>query len=241
MRSVVTGVGAYLPETVVIQRGPGQDRRHQRRVDPRADRHPGAPPGRARTSTDLRPRRRGGPRRPGRPPAAAAADVDLIIVATTTPDLTFPATAAIVQRKPGADLSGLRRPGGVLGLRLRPVGGRRLRGAGPGQVRRGHRRRDHDLACSTTPTAAPACCSATAPARWWSSRCEGQGRPPTTAGLLGFALRSDGAKRDLLYTDGGAPRPRPTGHLRMVGNQVFRHAVVNIAEAVAGRCRGRPA
>ena len=33
-----------------------------------------------------------------------AADVDLIIVATTTPDLTFPATAAIVQRKLGAPI-----------------------------------------------------------------------------------------------------------------------------------------
>ena len=60
---------------------------------------------------------------------------------------------------------------------------------------------------------------------------EGQG---TTAdrGLLGFALRCDGTKQDLLYVDGGPSTNGKVGHLRMAGQQVFRHAVVNIAEAV---------
>jgi 3-oxoacyl-[acyl-carrier-protein] synthase-3 len=60
---------------------------------------------------------------------------------------------------------------------------------------------------------------------------EGQG---TTAdrGLLGLALRADGTKQDLLYVDGGVSTNRQTGYLRMLGNQVFRHAVVNISEAV---------
>ena len=59
----------------------------------------------------------------------------------------------------------------------------------------------------------------------------GQG---TTAdrGVLGVALRADGAKQDLLYVDGGPSTTGTTGKLRMQGNQVFRHAVVNIAEAV---------
>ena len=51
-------------------------------------------------------------------------------------------------------------------------------------------------------------------------------------GLLGFALRCDGTKQDLLYVDGGASTTGTIGHLRMQGNQVFRHAVVNISEAV---------
>jgi 3-oxoacyl-[acyl-carrier-protein] synthase-3 len=51
-------------------------------------------------------------------------------------------------------------------------------------------------------------------------------------GLLGFALRADGTKQDLLYVDGGVSTTRQIGHLRMQGNQVFRHAVVNITEAV---------
>jgi 3-oxoacyl-[acyl-carrier-protein] synthase-3 len=60
---------------------------------------------------------------------------------------------------------------------------------------------------------------------------EGQGLT-SDQGLLGFALRSDGSKQDLLYADGGVSSTGTTGHLRMVGNQVFRHAVVNITEAV---------
>ena len=51
-------------------------------------------------------------------------------------------------------------------------------------------------------------------------------------GVLGFSLKADGAKRDLLYVDGGPSATSTVGHLRMQGNQVFRHAVVNISEAV---------
>jgi 3-oxoacyl-[acyl-carrier-protein] synthase-3 len=51
-------------------------------------------------------------------------------------------------------------------------------------------------------------------------------------GVLGFALMADGTKQDLLYVDGGVSTTGSVGRLRMVGNQVFRHAVVNIAEAV---------
>ena len=51
-------------------------------------------------------------------------------------------------------------------------------------------------------------------------------------GLLGFALRADGTKQDLLYVDGGPSTTGQVGKLRMQGNQVFRHAVVNISEAV---------
>ena len=56
-----------------------------------------------------------------RPPAGKVpADIDLIIVATSTPDMVFPSTACIVQRKLGIQGSpGLRRPGRVLGFRLR--------------------------------------------------------------------------------------------------------------------------
>jgi 3-oxoacyl-[acyl-carrier-protein] synthase-3 len=60
---------------------------------------------------------------------------------------------------------------------------------------------------------------------------EGEG---TTAdrGILGFSLKADGSKRDLLYVDGGPSSTGTVGHLRMQGNQVFRHAVVNISESV---------
>jgi 3-oxoacyl-[acyl-carrier-protein] synthase-3 len=64
---------------------------------------------------------------------------------------------------------------------------------------------------------------------------EGQGTK-ADQGLLGFALRCDGTKTDLLYVDGGPASTGTVGHLRMAGNQVFRHAVVNIAEAITAAC-----
>jgi hypothetical protein len=64
---------------------------------------------------------------------------------------------------------------------------------------------------------------------------EGQGTK-ADQGLLGFALRCDGTKTDLLYVDGGPATTGTVGHLRMAGNQVFRHAVVNIAEAITAAC-----
>ncbi|WP_333587402.1 3-oxoacyl-[acyl-carrier-protein] synthase III C-terminal domain-containing protein, partial [Phenylobacterium sp.] len=60
---------------------------------------------------------------------------------------------------------------------------------------------------------------------------EGQGTK-ADRGLLGFALRADGTKQDLLYVDGGPSTNGQVGKLRMAGNQVFKHAVINISEAV---------
>lgn len=60
---------------------------------------------------------------------------------------------------------------------------------------------------------------------------EGQGTI-ADRGLLGFALRADGTKQDLLFVDGGPSTNGEVGKLRMLGNQVFKHAVINISEAV---------
>jgi 3-oxoacyl-[acyl-carrier-protein] synthase III len=65
---------------------------------------------------------------------------------------------------------------------------------------------------------------------------EGQGTV-TDRGILGFALRADGTKQDLLYVDGGPSTTGTVGKLRMQGNQVFRHAVVNISEAIVSSAR----
>jgi 3-oxoacyl-[acyl-carrier-protein] synthase III len=48
-------------------------------------------------------------------------------------------------------------------------------------------------------------------------------------GILGSDLHSDGRFRDLLYVDGGVST-HSTGHLRMQGKEVFRHAVEKLAE-----------
>jgi 3-oxoacyl-[acyl-carrier-protein] synthase-3 len=229
MRSAVTGVGGYLPETRVTNADLEQvvdtsDAWIQERTGIRA-RHRAAE---GQTTSDLAVEA-------ARKALAAAGktpeDVDLIIVATTTPDLTFPATAAIVQRKLNApvgiafDIQAVC-SGFVYGLNV-----------ADGFVARGQSRCALVIGAETMSRLLD-----------WSDRStcvlfgdgagavvlepvEGQG---TTAdrGLLGFALRADGSKQDLLYTDGGVSSTGAVGQLRMLGNQVFKHAVINIAEAV---------
>ena len=51
-------------------------------------------------------------------------------------------------------------------------------------------------------------------------------------GVLSSFIRSDGRYRELLYVDGGPSKTKTVGHVRMVGNQVFKHAVTDIAAAM---------
>jgi 3-oxoacyl-[acyl-carrier-protein] synthase-3 len=158
-------------------------------------------------------------------------EVDLIIVATTTPDLTFPAVATIVQRKLGCPV------GVAFDVQAVCSGFVYALSVADGFVARNRSK------CALVIGA-----EAMTRLMDWTDRgtCvlfgdgagavvmeprEGQG---TTAdrGLLGFALRADGTKQELLYVDGGPSTNGQVGKLRMQGNQVFRHAVVNISEAV---------
>jgi len=161
----------------------------------------------------------------------SAADIDLIIVATTTPDLTFPATAAIVQRKLGAPI------GIAFDVQAVCSGFVYALSVADGFVARGLAKCALVIGAETMTRLMD-----------WTDRgtCilfgdgagavvleagEGKGEP-TDQGLLGFALRCDGTKQDLLFVDGGVSSTGTVGHLRMQGNQVFRHAVINISEAV---------
>ncbi len=51
-------------------------------------------------------------------------------------------------------------------------------------------------------------------------------------GVLSTKIFSDGRMHDMLYVDGGPSSTQTTGHLRMQGKEVFRHAVINIAGAI---------
>ena len=160
-----------------------------------------------------------------------ATDIDLIIVATTTPDLTFPATAAIVQRKLGAPI------GVAFDVQAVCSGFVFALAVTDNFVVRGMAKCALVIGAETMTRLMD-----------WEDRgtCvlfgDGAGAVVleprqgggTTAdrGILGFALRTDGAKQDLLYVDGGPSTTGTVGKLRMQGNQVFRHAVVNISEAV---------
>ena len=52
-------------------------------------------------------------------------------------------------------------------------------------------------------------------------------------GLLSSKLHSDGEKYDLLYVDGGPSSTQTVGYLRMQGKEVFRHAVTNLSSVIA--------
>jgi 3-oxoacyl-[acyl-carrier-protein] synthase-3 len=163
----------------------------------------------------------------GRTPA----DLDLIIVATTTGDLTFPATATILQRKLGAPV------GVAFDIQAVCSGFVYALGVADGFVGRGQTRCALVVGAETMTRLMD-----------WTDRgtCvlfgDGAGAVvlepgPCTGetgdrGILGFSLRADGAKQDLLYVDGGPSTTGTVGKLRMQGNQVFRHAVINISEAV---------
>ena len=234
VRSAVTGVGAYLPDDVVTNTELAE-------IVDTSDEW-------IRERTGIRERRRARPDQPTsdlateaarRALAAAgreASDVDLIVVATTTPDLTFPATAAIVQRKLGAGVST------AFDVQAVCSGFVYALGVADGFVARGLSKCALVIGAEEMTRLMD-----------WSDRgtcvlfgdgagavvlepATGEG---TTAdrGLLGFALRCDGSKTDLLYVDGGPSTTGEVGHLRMAGNQVFRHAVVNIAEAVEAACK----
>jgi 3-oxoacyl-[acyl-carrier-protein] synthase-3 len=229
LRSVVTGVGGFLPERIVTNDDLSQ-------VVETSDEW-------IRERTGIRQRRQADEGTPVSDLAVEAArnalaaagrspeDVDLIVVATTTPDLTFPAVATIVQRKLGCPV------GPAFDVQAVCSGFVYAISVADGFVARARSKCALVIGAETMTRLMD-----------WSDRgtCvlfgdgagavvlepgEGEG---TTAdrGLLGFALRADGTKQDLLYVDGGVSTNRQTGYLRMQGNQVFRHAVVNISEAV---------
>lgn len=165
-----------------------------------------------------------------------AAEVDLIIVATTTPDLTFPAVAAMVQRKLGAPV------GIAFDVQAVCSGFVYALAVADGFVARGTAKCALVIGAETMTRLMD-----------WTDRgtcvlfgdgagavvlepMEGQGTLDDR-GILGFSLRADGTKQDLLYVDGGPSTTGTVGKLRMHGNQVFRHAVVNISEAITSAAK----
>jgi 3-oxoacyl-[acyl-carrier-protein] synthase-3 len=229
LRSVVTGVGAYLPEQVVtnadlakivdtsdawIRERTGILERHKIAPDQATSDLAVEAALKALTAA-------------GRTPA----DLDLIIVATTTGDLTFPSTASIVQRKLGAPILP------AFDIQAVCSGFVYALSVADGFVARG-------LAKCALVIGAEAMTKLMDYTDRGTCVLFGDGAgafilEPQAGeggahdrGLLGFALRCDGTKQDLLYVDGGVSTTGQIGHLRMAGQQVFRHAVINIAEGV---------
>lgn len=166
--------------------------------------------------------------------AAAGRDgkeVDLFIVATATPDQTFPATAARVQ-------AALGRPG-VPSFDLQAVCSGFVYGLAVA---------DNFIKAGQAKCAVLVGAEVFTRILDWTDRTtcvlfgDGAGAVVLTAedgkgtiedrGVLSTHLHADGRHHDMLYVDGGPSTTQTTGFVRMKGKEVFRHAVINLTEAV---------
>jgi len=160
-----------------------------------------------------------------------AADLDLVVVATTTPDETFPSTATKIQARLGMtrgaafDVQAVC-TGFIYGL---SVADNFIRA---GQVKTvlviGAETMSRILDWSDRGTCVLFGDGAGAAVL---SASEGKGTN-ADRGILNTRIFSDGRLHDLLYTDGGVSSTKSAGYLRMQGKEVFKHAVTNIASAI---------
>ncbi|MGD1954165.1 MAG: beta-ketoacyl-ACP synthase III [Sphingomonadales bacterium] len=160
-----------------------------------------------------------------------SADVDLILVATTTPDDTFPATATKVQAGLSmthgmafdiqAVCSGFVYALSVANAMLSAGEAKRALVIGAETFSRILDWEDRTTCVLFGDGAGAVLLEASDMAEPLSV---GEG-----PGILASSLRSDGRYRDMLYVDGGPSSTQTVGHVRMRGRDVFKHAVTNLS------------
>ncbi|EQB02771.1 3-oxoacyl-ACP synthase [Sphingobium quisquiliarum P25] len=156
-------------------------------------------------------------------------DIDLIILATATPDQTFPASATIVQAALGIDDCVAFDVAAVCSGFLYAVT------VADSMIRSGAAQRALVIGSETFSRILD-----------WEDRTtcvlfgDGAGAIVLGAeesedgkrGILASKLHADGRHNQLLYVDGGPSTTQTVGKLRMKGQEVFRHAVVNLASVL---------
>jgi 3-oxoacyl-[acyl-carrier-protein] synthase-3 len=228
-RSQVLGCGSYLPERVVTnaelaQRLDTTDEWIVQRTGIR-QRHIAAP---GEATSDLA--TRAAERALGNA-GVKPEEVDLIVLATATPDHTFPATAAKVQARLGM------KAGAAFDVQAVCSGFVYALATA-----------DNFIRCAQARTALVIGAETFSRILDWEDRgtCvlfgDGAGAlvlrgvpsngSPHERGVLSTHLHSDGSNYDLLYVDGGPSTTGRCGFLRMEGKEVFRHAVQRLAEVV---------
>ena len=161
----------------------------------------------------------------------SGADLDLIVLATATPDETFPATATVVQKALGMT------KGAAFDLQAVCAGFVYGVSVADSMIKNGLAGTALVIGAETFSRILD-----------WNDRgtcvlfgdgagaivLKGEQGNGTSAdrGILANALHSDGRQHDILYVDGGPSSTRTTGFLRMEGKEVFKHAVVNMAAVV---------
>lgn len=158
-------------------------------------------------------------------------DIDLIILATSTPNNTFPATSVEIQHRLGMQ------HGAAFDVQAVCSGFIFALTTADQYIRTGMARRVLVIGAETFSRILD-----------WSDRTtcvlfgdgagaviveavEGKG-DASDRGILTAHLRSDGRHKDKLYVDGGPSTTQTVGHLRMEGKEVFRHAVGMITDVI---------
>ena len=158
-----------------------------------------------------------------------AGEVDLIVLATATPDQTFPATATTVQNALGCN------GGAAFDVAAVCSGFLYALATAEAMIRSGGARCALVIGAETFSRILD-----------WEDRAtcvlfgDGAGAfvlraedvAEDGAGVLATRLHADGAHRELLQVDGGPSTTGTVGKLRMKGREVFRHAVVNLASVL---------
>ena len=165
-----------------------------------------------------------------------ADELDLIVLATTTPDQTFPSVATNLQARLGMTR------GAAFDVQAVCSGFIYALSVADSMIKTGQAKTVLLVGAETMSRLLD-----------WSDRStcvlfgdgagalvlragEGKGDASDT-GVLTSRLYSDGRLHDILYVDGGPSTTGTTGHLRMQGKEVFKHAVVNMAAAIEETAR----
>jgi 3-oxoacyl-[acyl-carrier-protein] synthase-3 len=158
-------------------------------------------------------------------------DIDLVLLATSTPNNTFPASAVEIQERLGmrhgfafdmqAVCSGFVYAVANADLHIRGGMAKRVLVIGAETFSRLLDWNDRTTCVLFGDGAGAMVLEAR----------EGEGGISDT-GILAASLRSDGSQRDKLYVDGGPSTTGTVGHLRMEGREVFKHAVAMITDVV---------
>ncbi len=229
IRSVVLGTGSFLPERVmtnddlakivdtsndwIVQRT-GIERRHIA-----AD---------GETTADLATE---AARRTLADSGVEIGDIDMIVMATSTPDNTFPATAVAVQHRLGMH------HGAAFDLQAVCSGFVFAMANADALIRSGQARRILVIGAETFSRILD-----------WTDRTtcvlfgDGAGAVVLEAqeqadsidgrGIITSHLRSDGSHKSKLYVDGGPSSTQTVGHVRMEGREVFKHAVGMVTDVI---------
>ncbi|WP_137135151.1 beta-ketoacyl-ACP synthase III [Rhizobium sp. FKY42] len=158
-------------------------------------------------------------------------DIDLIIVATSTPDNTFPATAVNIQNRLGMT------KGYAFDVQAVCTGFVYAMATADAHLRAGMAKRALVIGAETFSrildwTDRTTCVLFGDGAGALVLEAQEQEGKVSDRGVLTSHLRSDGSHKEKLYVDGGPSTTGTVGHLRMEGREVFKHAVGMITDVI---------